>query len=170
METQAPKRRGRPRKNPLPQTESTTPATNPQTDLAQAIVEAIRSTQPITKKTAFTKVSGSPWMPKNGEPRARLKRRAYHHNQLLGDPKEPNCRLSNEEINLFNQLKPGSYCSGYVKVMRRRDKGIDIDYPIRTASQRLRLVNDFGIRSFAELLQKCVTEAAAPKTVQIEDE
>jgi hypothetical protein len=123
----------------------------------------------MVKRTQFNKQSKTPWMPKDGETRLRLKRKAYHHGMLIGDPKEAGCRLTNDEIALLNQLKPGSYCNGYVKVARRRDKGIDIDYPIRTNSQRLRLVNDFGIRSFAELLQRCVHEAAQPKAV-ISDE
>ena len=139
-------------------------------ELAAALLQAIHAAQPITKKTQFNKPSKTPWMPKDGSPKPRLKRRVYHHGLLLGDPTEPNNRLLPEEIELFNKLKPGSYCNGFVKVVRRRDKGIDIDYPIRTNSQRLRLVNDFGIRSFQELLQRCVTEAASPKALEIEDD
>lgn len=134
---------------------------NPTADLAQAIVEAIKSTSPIAKKTQFNKPSKTPW--NSDGTKLRLKRKVYHHGMVIGDPTEVSNRLSNEEITLFNKLQPGDYCNGFVKVKRRRDKGIDIDYPIKTNSQRLRLVNDFGIRSFKELLQRCVDEAAAPK-------
>ncbi len=149
-------------------TEATAEQKSASQELAAAIVEAIRSTQPeptFAKKTIFNKKSKTPWNPTGGS-RPRLKRKAYHHGMMIGDPTEPTCRLTNTEIVLFNQLKPGTYCNGYVKVSRRRDKGIDVDYPIRTNSQRLRLVNDFGIRSFEELLQRCVTEAATPKPVE----
>lgn len=146
------------------------PQTNPATDLAQAIVEAIRSTSPIVKKTQFNKASKTPWTPKDGSPKLRVKRRSYHHGMLLADPAEANNRLSNAEIALFNKLKPGSYCDGFVKVARRRDKGIDIDYPVRTAAQRLRLVSEFGIRTFEELLQRCVDEAAKPKPIATDED
>ncbi len=159
----------RPRKAPQPDTQPEPESKTAAQDIASALLEAIRQTQPMVKKTQFNKQSVTPWSPKAGA-RSRLKRKAYHHSLLIGDPKESTCRLTNEEIDLFNQLKPGNYCNGYVKVTRRRDKGIDIDYPIRTASQRLRLVNDFGIRSFTELLQRCVWEAAQPKTAVSEDD
>jgi hypothetical protein len=146
------------------------PKPNSQQELAAAIVEAIRSTSPLVRKTQFNKQSKNPWTPKDGSPKPRLKRKAYHHGLLLGDPSEVNNRLLPEEIELFNKLKPGTYCDGFVKVIRRRDKGIDIDYPVRAAAQRLRLVNDFGIRSFKELLQRCVEEAAAPKKTSEEDD
>jgi len=139
-------------------------------ELAAALLQAIHAAQPITKRTQFNKPSKTPWMPKDGSAKPRLKRRVYHHGLLLGDPTEPNNRLLPAEVELFNKLKPGSYCNGYVKVVRRRDKGIDIDYPIRTSSQRLRLSNEFGIRTFLELLQRCVAEASAPKPLEIEDD
>jgi len=141
----------------------TTPAVEPSaSELAKAIVQAIQASQPVQKKTISTYKPNNPWLPKDGSPRLQLKRKSYHHGIPLGD-KDDSGRLTNEEIGLFNQLRPGTYCEGYVKVVRRRDKGIDIDYPIKTASQRLRLVNQFGIRSFSELLQTCITQAEAPK-------
>lgn len=175
-DTAAPKRpRGRPRKNPAPvepeplvQAVPAEPAASKADEFkafATAIADAIRGTQPFVKKTQFNKPSVTAWTPKDGSPQHRLKRKSYHHGMLIGDPTEPETRMTNEEIDLFNKIKPGTYCNGFVKVIRRRDKGIDIDYPVRTASQRLRLVNDFGIRSFAELLQRCVDEAARPKAV-----
>lgn len=146
-----------------PETKDTT-STDIARELAVALSLAIRQSAPVEKKTAATKPSVTPWTPKDGSPKLRLKRKAYHHGLLLGDPTVEHNRLSNEEIALFNKLKPGSYCNGYVRVSRRRDKGIDIDYPIRTNAQKVRLVNDFGIRSFKELLERCVNEAAQPKT------
>lgn len=165
----------RPRKTPIETQESPEPAKqttepNPTSELAKALVEAIRSTQPAAKKTAFNKPHGGPWAPKDGSPKLRLKRKSFHHGLLLGDPSEPNNRLTNEEIALFNKLKPGKYCNNIVTVTRRRDKGIDIDYPVRTAAQRLRLLNDFGIRNFKELLEHCVNEAAQPKRVESDED
>lgn len=137
---------------------------NNNAELAKAIVDAVRASQPIQKKNPFNRKSGNPFLPQDGTPRSKFKRKAYQHGILVDED-----RATNEVIDLFNKLRPGTYCEGYVKVTRRRDKGIDITYPIRTASQRLRLVNQFGIRSISELLQYCINEAAKPKK-QVEDD
>lgn len=127
-------------------------------ELASALVQAIEATQPKRKKTPIDRKPGDPWQPKDGSPKLKLKRKHFQH----GIPIDPDM-LTNEQITLLNQLKPGSYMGGYVKVYRRRDKGIDIDYPIKTAAQRLRLVNQFGITSFDTLIQRCLDEAADPQ-------
>ena len=138
-------------------TEPETEQPNAQSELAAALIQAINITKPITKKNIFTRTANTPWTPKDGGPRLKFKRRTYHHGvELRG-------KVSNAEIALCNQLRPGVYGDGFFKVIRRRDKGLDIDYPIKTASQRLKLINQFGIRSFEELLQFLVAEAARPK-------
>lgn len=131
--------------------------TSDQQALADAFVAAIERTRPPEKKTTATRKPNNPWTPKDGSPKLKMKRQFYHHGIILGD------RVSNEEIALLNQIKPGRYCDGYVVVTLRKDRGIDIDYPVRTASQRLRLVNTYGIRSFAELLQRIIDERSNPK-------
>ena len=126
------------------------------TELAQALGQAIELTKPTQKKTPFTRKKGTPWTPKDGSPKLKLKRKFYHHGL------EVETKLSNEEISLLNKIKPGLYCDGWVKVVKRRDKGYNIDYNIRTAAQRLKLVNQFGIRTFTELLQRIIDEGANP--------
>lgn len=79
-------------------------------------------------------------------------------------------QLYAEEIDLLNKIKAGSYCQGFVKVIKRKDRSLDIDYPVRTASQRLKLVNDFGIRDFKELLNRIIAEAADPNKYKGPDE
>ncbi len=138
--------------------------------LTKALTEAMRQNQGPVKKTAFNKPHGGPWEPKDGTPKLRLKRRTYHHSMLIGEPSEPSNRLSNEEIALLNKLKPGKYLNNFVTVSRLRNKGIDIDYPVRTNAQRLKLQSDFGIRSFQELLTRIIDEGNRPKPAQIEDE
>lgn len=132
-------------------------------ELARALVEAINLAKPKEKKNAFNRTVKTPWTPKDGSPKLKLKRAAHQHGMEIDSEK-----LSNDEIALFNKLRPGRFLDGLVTVTRRRDKGIDITYPVKTAAQRLKLVNQFGIRNLAELLQLCVTEAENPK-VQIED-
>jgi len=124
--------------------------------LADAFVNALERTKPPEKKTVFSRKKNTPWTPKDGSPKLKMRRVFYHHGIPIGD------KVTNEDIALLNQLKPGHYCDGYVRVILRKDRGIDIDYPIRTASQRLKLVNTYGIRSFGELLKRIIDERGNP--------
>lgn len=132
-------------------------------ELAAALVQAINATKPVEKKTFATRKAKTPWTPKDGTPKVKLKRAAFQHGMEV-DPD----KLSNEEIALYNQLRPGRFLDGVVTVTRRRDRGIDVSYPVKTAAQRLKLVNLFGIRNLGELLSMCVNEAVNPPK-QLED-
>jgi hypothetical protein len=130
--------------------------TNAQQALADAFVSAIERTRPPEKKTVANRKEKTPWTPADGAPKLKMKRQFYHHGVII------DAKTSNEEIALLNQVKPGHYCDGWVRVTLRKDRGIDIDHPVRTASQRLKLVNAYGIRSFAELLQRIIDEKSNP--------
>lgn len=121
--------------------------------LANALVSAIDVAKGPTKKNPFNRKAGTPWTPKNNEPKHKLTRKMYQHSILIDPDME-----TNETIDLLNEIQPGTYCGGYVKVNKRRDWGIDIDWPMRTVSQRLRLVNQFGIKDFNDALRKCIEE------------
>lgn len=127
-------------------------------ELAQALREVVEAVKPAEKKNIFTRKANTPWTPKDGAPKLKLKRKIYQHGIPLNAK-----RLTNEQIALCNKLRPGEYFDGWVKVNRRRDKGIDIDYPVRTRQQSLKLVSTYGVRSFTELLQKLVEEGAKPR-------
>lgn len=138
----------------------TQPVTAQQTavdTLADALVKAINIAKPMEKKTPFNRKVNTPWTPKDGSPKLKLKR-ATHQHGLLIDPEF----LTNDEIALMNKLRPGLYYDGWVRIVRRKDRGIDIDYPVKTAAQRLRLVNQYGIRNLKELLEGCIQEAENP--------
>jgi hypothetical protein len=124
--------------------------------LANALVEAINLTRPPEKKTVFTRKKGTPWTPPEGVERSKLKRKMYQHGNAIEE------RLSNDEIDLLNKIRPGHYCEGHVKVGLRKDRGLNIDYPVKTASDRLKLVNLFGLRTFKELLERIVDERVNP--------
>lgn len=132
--------------------------------LAAALAKAIETSRPA-RITIANRKRNTPWTPKDGVPKLRLKRPLYQHGmEVLED------RLTNEQIELANQLRPGLYCDNYIKVIRRRDKAIDITYPVKTSPQRLKLVTDYGIRNFTELLSTCVTEAKRVKEAKDKDE
>lgn len=124
--------------------------------LADAFVSAIERTRPPQKITIANRKPNTAFTPKDGAPRLKMKRKFYHHGVVIGE------NVFNEEIELLNQVKPGRYCDGNVVVTLRKDRGIDIDYPVKTASQRLRLVNGYGIRNFTELLQRIIDEKNNP--------
>jgi hypothetical protein len=126
--------------------------------LAAALAQAIQATKPLEKKTVSTRKKGTPWTPKDGSPKLKFKRAMYHHGIPI-----PNEIVSNEEIELLNKIKPGHYLEGFVKVSLRKDRGIDLDYPVKTNSQRLRLSNQFGITTFTGLLKRIVDENQNPQ-------
>jgi hypothetical protein len=125
--------------------------------LANALTTAIQASKPPEKKTVFSRKEKTPWSPKEGEARLKLKRKLFQHGIAVDES-----FLTNEQIALANKVRPGSYCDGWINVFRRRDKGINIDYPVKTAAQRLRL-GSFGILSFDSLLERLIKEADAPK-------
>lgn len=127
-----------------------------QTDLAQALTEAIKAAQPFRPKTILERTPQTPWSPPPGVPRAELRRPCYQHGNLIESQ-----TVTNEEIELLNRLKPGTYCDGRVKVRPRRDGGLTIDYPVRTASQRIAMLA-YG-RSFKELLERIIDEQQHPE-------
>jgi hypothetical protein len=128
-------------------------------DLVNALVQAIQLTRPVEKKTSVSRKPGSPWDPKDGSKKLKLKRKVYQHSILI----DPDFH-TNEEIELMNRLKVGRFCDGNVKVYRRKDHGIDIDYPVKTASQRIKLFKYFT--NFKGLLERCIEEAANPRPAE----
>lgn len=122
--------------------------------------DAIQKSRPIEKKNAANRVPNTPYTPKDGAAKLKLKRKAHQH----GIPLDPDL-LTNAQIALFNKLKPGRFLDNWVLVSRRKDRGMDITYPVKTASQRMKLSSQFGIsgpNGLDMLLQKCIDEAANP--------
>lgn len=133
--------------------------------IANAISKGVAATRPKEKKNVFNRKKNTPWTPKDGETKLTLKAKLHQHNIEI-----PVDRLSNKQIELANKLRPGRYGNGHFNVIRRRDRGINIEYPIRSVSQRLQLISKFGIRNFTELLEYLVAEGAKrPKAVEYDE-
>jgi hypothetical protein len=124
--------------------------------IAQATATAIETARP-QKKTIFNRTPHTPWTPEDGSKKLKLKRKTFQHSIEV----RPDFH-SNEEIALLNQIRPGVYCEGHVRVTRRRDKGIDITWPHKVVAQRMRLVQQFGLRNLREILARCIDEASNP--------
>jgi hypothetical protein len=135
-------------------------------DLVQALVQAIQLTKPAEKKNAINRKPGDPWQPKDGSKKLKLKRKIYQH----GIPIDPDL-CDNETIDALNRLRPGRYMEGFVKVYKRKDQGIEIEYPIKTASQKIKLVSTYGVRSLKDFCDRCIAEHNDPaKFTKLEDE
>lgn len=129
--------------------------------LGTVFADAIQKNRPVEKKNAANRRPNTPYTPKDGSPKLKLKRKAHQH----GIPLDPDL-LTNAQIDLFNKLKPGRFLDNWVLVTRRKDRGMDITYPVKTASQRMKLSSQFGIAGpdgLNKLLQMCIDEAANPK-------
>lgn len=124
-------------------------------ELSEAFIEAIERTKPKEKTTIANRKENTPWTPPAGEPVVKLRRKYFQHGLLIE-------KVNNKDKELLNQIKPGKYCEGWVIVTLRKDGGIDIDYPVKTNVQRLRLVNKFGIGSFTQLLERLIDEKKYP--------
>lgn len=128
-----------------------------QQELAAAFIDAIERTKPPAKKNSFNRDKHGPFEPAKGRVKPKLRRVMYHHGLELHED-----TLLPAEIELLNKVKPGSYCNGFVRVIKRKDRALDIDYPMKTAAQRLKLSQQFKITSFESFLQRLIDEAADP--------
>lgn len=138
---------------------------NANQDLVAALIQAIQATKPVEKKNPVTRKPGSPWHPKDGSPKLKLKRKMYQHGLLMDAD-----LLTNDEIDLLNKVKPGRYLDNWVKVIKRQDKGINIDYPVKTVAQRLKLGSAFGVNSLTDLLKRLISESENPTKFTAEED
>src|SRR3990167_11443519 len=138
------------------------PATAPTagaSDIAAAIVHAIEASRPFPqKKNSITRKRSMFYEPKDGSKKEKFKRRFFQHGLEIGwETTLP------EDVKLLNQLKPVRYLGGYVSVKKRKDGGLDLDYPIKTPAQRMTLASKYGITSFGGFIQRILDERADPK-------
>ena len=120
-------------------------------DLAAALVQAIETTRPPQKKTPFNRPK--PWE----EKKPKFKRTFYQHGMEI-TPRQ----VSAAEIELLNQVKPGIYVNGLVRIYKNPDRSYNITWPAATAAQRLRVIQDAG-HTFGLILQRCIDEKNDPK-------
>lgn len=93
----------------------------------------------------------TPWNPTGKKIRPNLKVKGFQNGAQL-DPE----KLHDEEIELFNQLKPGRYFGGKFEVVRKRDRSIDFRYANKTVDQRSELKS--SAVNFAAMLKLVVME------------
>lgn len=128
-------------------------------ELAQAIKSAVQETAP-TQQVHISQYRGrTPWNPTGKRPHERPKLRGefmQNGQRMIAD------RLSEKEIGLLNQIKPGRYIGRKVEVIERQSNGevaVEIRYNNATADQRSELKNEF--RNLAELCERIIAEHKA---------
>lgn len=94
----------------------------------------------------------TPWNPSGERRTLKLKPTSVSQNGGRLNP----ALLSDEEITLINQLKPGLYNKKKWQVIRKRDKSIDIRYPNASLASRFEMQSTAG--SLAGMLRLIVTE------------
>ena len=120
-------------------------------ELAKALALAIESTRPPQKKTPFNRVK--PWE----EKKAPFKRTWYQHGMEI-TPRQ----VSAAAIDLMNKVKPGNYVNGLIRVIKNKDRSYNITWPVATAAQRMRVIQDAG-PTIEAILQRCIDEKNDPR-------
>ena len=126
------------------------------TDMA-ALIEAIRAGQPKQKALAYQRKKLCRACGAEHKHNTPLKRVWYQH----GAFELTKLDFCNDVIELLNQVKPGVYCKGLVRVNKRKDRAYDITWNVSTIAQRLRVTNEAG-DTFAKILQRCIDENNDP--------
>lgn len=98
----------------------------------------------------------TPFNPDGKRERPKLKFPHFYQNGARCNPK----LMTDEEIRLANQLKPGRYFNGKWEVRRRNDKSLELRYPHSTIAHRMDLKFESG-GNMASMLQKILVEQEA---------
>lgn len=108
-----------------------------------------------TRQKSYNEIApDSPWNPEGKRDRVKLKRAT----SLQGITINP-LTHTEEEIQLFNQLKPGRYIERRVQVRMTQDGAVDLSWPGAKIDQRIEMYSRFP--TLSALLRACVEERAA---------
>jgi len=126
-----------------------------QKEINKALVEtmqAVVNSQPV-KRVPWAKFKTKSSFNPTGNRKRKLDRRFYQNGNRVFVPV-----LHDEEIALLNQIEPGTYIKGMVKVFEQ-DNGTNTDLHIvyKTGKEH-QLANSQEWRSLTEMLKRCVTE------------
>lgn len=124
-----------------------------------AAVERLESQTP-NKVPLHKAIIRTPWNPEGKKDRLRLKRTTYQNGTRVDEK-----RLSEEEIGLFNQLRPGRYGPNrkYVVIVRPTDRAVELRYSNKSIEDRMANQVDAKGRGIVGILEMIVEEAADRK-------
>jgi hypothetical protein len=123
--------------------------------LTEAVTALVRdqNDRPPRDVTVNELKAKTPWNP-TGERRTKKYAKFYQNGALLDHDK-----MTQEELDLFSQIRPGRYHGRAWEVIRRRDKSLDLRYRNAQLSDRMELK---GIApNLVTMLQQILTEQEA---------
>jgi hypothetical protein len=135
-----------------------TPEAAPTTDsaLIAKALQALADNQPRRQKRYHEIVHTTPWWDGTST-RSVLTREFYQNGNLVND-----VVLSNDEIDLINQLKPGVYAKNKFRVTKQPGGGIGLWYDNKSLKQRFDIARLAGEgEGLTGILQKVVLEQEA---------
>jgi hypothetical protein len=120
--------------------------------LVEVLVEDARDRK-ASKQVPLGKAKvKTPWNPSGELRKVKLKHKKFYQNGA-----EVNTDLmTDDEIALVNQLKPGRYNKRKWEVVKRKDKSLDVRYPNKTLQQRWQLKAEAS--NFSAIIQKILLE------------
>lgn len=125
-------------------------------DLVGAVKSLAEAQQSTFKKIPVHLAKArTPWNPSGERRTVKLKPTAVYQNGARLNP----VMLSDEEITLLNQVKPGRYNKNKWEVVRRRDKSIDIRFANKSIEQRMEMKGEAV--TLTGMLQKILIEQEA---------
>lgn len=98
----------------------------------------------------------TPWNPTGKKNRLKLRVPMYQNGARIDED-----RVTEDEIALLNQIKPGRYNNGKWAVVRRQDKSLDFRYPNKSVEQRFELMALSKGQGISGLLKVVIDEHAA---------
>lgn len=130
--------------------------------LAQAIRTAVEETAPQKQVHISRYIAQTPWNPTGTRVRPELRGRFFQNGRLIQDD-----RLTADEINKLNKLKPGRYFDRKVEVLERSENGdvtVEIRYSNKSMEQRMEMKN--LARNLNELLDGILAETKPEKAAK----
>lgn len=111
--------------------------------------------QQRTKQLSLLEITPTtPWNPEGKRNRVPLTRPAYQHGQLINP-----LNMTEEEISLVNQIKPGRYYDRKIEVYRTVDGGINFTYMLGNTANKIEFWSKFP--SLVSLLTYIIDERKA---------
>ncbi len=124
---------------------------------ARALHDVADALKPARTPAHLVKIR-TPWNPegKSASERPKLRRPTMQNGAPVRE-----FQSSDEEIELWNKLRPGRFGPNrkYVVVVRPSDRAVDLRYVNKTIEDRMAIANDHKGRGLVGLLELCVNEA-----------
>lgn len=120
-------------------------------ELAKSVGLMVQNQERVRQKGILEIDPVTPWNPEGKRNRVPLTRMTYQHGQLVNP-----FHMTEEEIILANQLKPGRYYDRKIEVHRTEDGGINLSYHLGKVHERMELARQFP--DFASLCRFLIKE------------